>query len=318
MSNPFFSIIIPVYRVEDFIDKCVNSVIAQSDTDWELLLVDDGSPDNSPVLCDCWAQKDSRIRVFHKSNGGVSSARNIGLDNIRGSWIMFLDSDDSITSDCLSKCREEIEKYNLDVLQFYMKKIFPDGRVVRHNRSETLVCDKEQYILSGHMSGCAWAGVYKSSSIIINKIRFNEKLHYLEDAFFVCEVLNCSSRIKRISNDFYEYYQNSNGSDKPKDWDYYLDSIEYGAHYKKFYPEFSIMIDGWCTMLAMRYISLAPKHDFCRFVKVWKELEIGADYLKSVNRRDVKFFYVFTKLVGVHCASLLTKFTSKLYYLFAK
>lgn len=89
--NPLISIIVPVYNAESTLKRCVDSIVHQKFTDWELLLVDDGSRDNSGTICDEYAVKDSRIKVFHKENGGVSSARNIGLNNAIGKWITFCD-----------------------------------------------------------------------------------------------------------------------------------------------------------------------------------------------------------------------------------
>lgn len=89
-----FSIIVPVYNVEAYLDECIQSVLEQTYTDFELILVDDGSKDNSGTICDRWAQHDSRVFVVHKQNGGLSSARNEGLRHITGQYVMFLDSDD--------------------------------------------------------------------------------------------------------------------------------------------------------------------------------------------------------------------------------
>lgn len=94
--SPVVSIIVPVYNAEKTLKRCVNSIINQLYKDWELLLVDDGSTDDSSIICDEYAQQDRRIRVFHKQNGGVSSARNVGLDNAIGEWVTFIDSDDWI------------------------------------------------------------------------------------------------------------------------------------------------------------------------------------------------------------------------------
>lgn len=95
-QQPLISVIVPVYKVEQYLDRCVESVLAQTYTNLEVILVDDGSPDNSGALCDAWAQKDDRIRAVHKPNGGLSSARNVGLDHATGEYVQFLDSDDVI------------------------------------------------------------------------------------------------------------------------------------------------------------------------------------------------------------------------------
>ena len=96
-EKPLLSIIVPVYDVERYLQKCIDSILAQTFTDFELILVDDGSPDNCPALCDAAAAKDARIRVLHQKNGGLSAARNAGLDVARGEWIGFVDSDDYIS-----------------------------------------------------------------------------------------------------------------------------------------------------------------------------------------------------------------------------
>ena len=93
---PTISVIIPVYKVERYLDACVASVVGQTYPDLEIILVDDGSPDNCPALCDAWAAKDTRIRVIHRSNGGLSAARNSGLDICTGEYIAFVDSDDRL------------------------------------------------------------------------------------------------------------------------------------------------------------------------------------------------------------------------------
>jgi glycosyltransferase EpsJ len=100
---PIISVIVPVYQAEAFLDQCVQSMLAQTERDFELLLIDDGSPDNSPALCDAYAARDSRVRVIHKPNGGVSSARNAGLDAAAGKFVVFLDSDDWAEPDYLSR-----------------------------------------------------------------------------------------------------------------------------------------------------------------------------------------------------------------------
>ena len=94
MDYSLISIIVPVYKSERYLDECVGSLVNQTYKNIEIILVDDGSPDHCPAICDAWAAKDNRIRVIHKMNGGSSSARNVGIDNARGSYIGFVDSDD--------------------------------------------------------------------------------------------------------------------------------------------------------------------------------------------------------------------------------
>ena len=112
---PLLSIIVPVYKVENYLPKCMDSILAQTFTDFELILVDDGSPDNCPALCDAAAAKDARIRVIHQKNGGLSAARNAGLDAARGAWIGFVDSDDYIAPEMYEALYQAVQSTGADL-----------------------------------------------------------------------------------------------------------------------------------------------------------------------------------------------------------
>ena len=110
METPQISIVVPVYNV-----RCIDSILAQTFTDFELLLINDGSKDSSGLICDKYAEKDSRIRVFHKENGGVSRARNLGISNARGRWLCFIDSDDWVDKEYLH-CFGDVFNYSDDII----------------------------------------------------------------------------------------------------------------------------------------------------------------------------------------------------------
>lgn len=118
MENQTFSIIVPVYDVEQYLENCINSVLNQSFRHFQLILVDDGSKDSSGEICDRFAQKDSRVKVIHKPNAGVSAARNTGIDIATGQFICFIDSDDWIESEYLQKIVDEIYDFDIFVLWF--------------------------------------------------------------------------------------------------------------------------------------------------------------------------------------------------------
>lgn len=117
MGNPLISVIVPVYKVEQYLHTCIESVLNQTYSNWELILVDDGSPDNCPQICDGYASKDARIKVIHKINGGLSSARNVGLDIAKGEFVGFLDSDDFWHADYLKILLDLSVKYSADIVQ---------------------------------------------------------------------------------------------------------------------------------------------------------------------------------------------------------
>lgn len=121
------SIITPVYKVEQYLPECIESVLKQTYSDWEFLLIDDGSPDNSGNICDEYAARDSRIKVFHKSNGGVSSSRNLGLENASGEWLLFLDSDDCLYHIALQRRIAVAENNNLDLIQCHFNREYKEG-----------------------------------------------------------------------------------------------------------------------------------------------------------------------------------------------
>ena len=116
---PTISVIIPVYKVERYLDACVTSVVGQTYPDLEIILVDDGSPDNCPALCDAWAAKDTRIRVIHRSNGGLSAARNSGLDVCTGDYIAFVDSDDRLEPETLERALRAQQRSGADLVLFH-------------------------------------------------------------------------------------------------------------------------------------------------------------------------------------------------------
>ena len=130
-----FSVIVPIYKVEKYLPDCVNSILNQTYKDFELLLVDDGSPDNCPQMCDDFALKDSRIRVIHKKNGGLVSARNIGIKNAKGKYICYVDGDDTVDEKLLESIYKEILiKNNPDIIIFGIVKNFAD-------HDEEIFCD---------------------------------------------------------------------------------------------------------------------------------------------------------------------------------
>lgn len=115
--SPKISVIVPVFNTEKYLHRCIDSILSQTFTDFELLLIDDGSMDASGAICDEYAKKDTRVRTFHKENGGVSSARNLGLDEAKGEWITFADSDDWVGADWLEIYEPYLEKNDTLIAQ---------------------------------------------------------------------------------------------------------------------------------------------------------------------------------------------------------
>lgn len=129
MDKALVTVVLPIYNVEKYLDRCINSVVNQSYTNLEILLIDDGSPDNCPSICDSWADKDSRIRVIHKENQGLGMARNTGIDNANGKYICFFDSDDYIDKCTIEKAVTILDKDNSDIIVFGINFVDNDNNV---------------------------------------------------------------------------------------------------------------------------------------------------------------------------------------------
>ncbi len=190
------SVIVPVYNVEDFLDECIKSVISQTYDNWELILVDDGSKDGSPALCDKWAEKEARIKVYHQKNGGLSEARNTGLKYCQGEYITFLDSDDYLLPNCIEtllngleekECQMCVGNYtNITGNEIYMGTL--------NQRIKEEIVDWEGYMEKFYtfvpFYAQVWAKIYKREifdGIIFPKGRVSEDAYVMLDVVRKCE-----------------------------------------------------------------------------------------------------------------------------------
>lgn len=205
--SPKVSIIVPVYKAEKYLHRCLDSIIAQTFKDWELLLVDDGSPDNSGKLCDEYAQKDNRIKVFHKENGGVSSARQMGLDNATGEYTIHADPDDWVEPTMLEELYSKAIEDNADIV---ICDSFNEYSNKQEYAKQNIICCESNSILRqiilGTMSGAVWNKLIKRSVITNNNIKF-PPITYCEDVFFTCDLLRYDLKITYIDKAFYHYDQ---------------------------------------------------------------------------------------------------------------
>ena len=209
--TPKISVIVPVYKVEKYLPECIESVLAQTFTDFELILVDDGSPDNSGAICDAYAARDPRIRVFHKENGGVSSARNLGLDHARGEWIAFVDSDDWIEREMYEKlyCAGTENGADFVWCDYWTES---DSMVVLH-RQGVAPADAKNIIsalLSGPLHGGVWKCLVRSSLLKENKIYFPTEISNSEDLLVFARLARCAKKMTRIPIPLYHYRVNEN------------------------------------------------------------------------------------------------------------
>ena len=211
------SVIVPVYNTEQYLNRCIDSILVQTFTDFELLLIDDGSTDNSGVFCDEYAVKDKRVKVFHKENGGVSRARNLGIENAQGEYLSFIDSDDYIRPTMYEELIAVADNYKVDLV---VSNIEQNGKILTNKTPSFTKLDK-QYIHDNILPYFTYndtlgAGAYttmliKRSVLSEHGVRFYEDFAFQEDTMFVINVYANISSMYYVPKVFYEYTTHPTG-----------------------------------------------------------------------------------------------------------
>ncbi len=206
------SLIIPIYNVEDYLPKCLNSILDQTYSNLEIIVVNDGSTDGSDKICDEYAKKDKRIKVIHQNNAGLSNARNRGLDIATGTYIGFIDSDDWVDEKMYENMMTLAKNEDADIVACGLKHIFPES--IQSKNSDSIVFyDQENALLDllteGNLRFEVWNKIYKHE--IIRDIRFKlGQIH--EDLYFTSQVFFNATKIIYIDKPYYNYLKNRNGN----------------------------------------------------------------------------------------------------------
>lgn len=209
-NYPLISVIVPVYKAEQYLHRCIDSILTQTFTDFELLLINDGSPDNSGIICDEYAKKDSRIRVFHTKNEGVSSARNLGLDNAKGKWITFCDSDDWVNDNWLELFQTN-PNTDMTIQSYYVSKNSLDSEKFRQLKNSIYTKTNFNILFNELMDaqncGFLWCRSFKNEIIQIHNLRFNPAYKICEDNDFIFTYLIYTKKINTINKGAYHYLE---------------------------------------------------------------------------------------------------------------
>ncbi len=288
------SIIVPIYNVEAYLPRCIDSILAQTYTDFELILVDDGSPDNCPSICDEYAEKDSRIIVIHKENGGLSSARNAGLDIAQGDYIGFVDSDDFIHPQMYERLMESLTDNNADISICNFERV---------NEAGNPISDLYPLLTSSVSSGINILRDFKKSGylniqyiVVVNKVFSRDlwnnirfpigRIH--EDEFVAHHLLGASKCVSSINEQFY-YYRQTSGSimNKPYnlrrlDWFIALeDRVEYLLKLD-LHEEAVAVLSRYFEMLRVKYF-LIRDHDNINY------------HLYEIRKKACKFWHIYSR-----------------------
>lgn len=276
------SIIVPVYKVEQYLKRCMDSILNQTYKNIEVILVNDGSPDNCPALCDEYAKIDSRVRVIHKENGGLSSARNVALDTVKGDYVFFVDSDDWLALDTLEVLEEYLEK-DYDMISF-QRTYLTEEKIVEKGNENVKDLDVSQYIdasFLGQYDFFVTTKIFKTE--VFNNVRFLEGRNY-EDLEIMHRLFLNMKKVVGLDYFLYYYWKGNEGA-----------------------------ITNTITMKNIRdhYLSANEIYQACRKyleergkdasnIVAWYKVEMAQlyiDYLKSTDN-DTELFFKIKREIG--------------------
>ena len=214
MASELVTVIVPIYKVEAYLDKCISSIVCQTYQNLEIILVDDGSPDRCPEICDEWARKDSRIRVIHKANGGLSDARNAALEIARGEYLCFVDSDDFVSEDMCEVMIDALKTNQADIVSTSFS-IYKNGKYEfsNHFRSRCLTSKEavQEILLNGCITPSACGKLYSRECFVNVRFPINE---IYEDFAVMPTLFSKCKRVYYCEKPLYVYRHNDSGITK--------------------------------------------------------------------------------------------------------
>lgn len=305
-NERLISVIVPVYKVENYLNQCLESIVKQTYSNLEILLVDDGSPDRCPEICDEWARKEKRVRAIHKQNGGLSDARNAGLALAQGELVMFVDSDDWIAPEMAEKMLEAMEREEADMVICQYIKVLPDGktkRVFNGTEAEKIYNQKEMYRLlleDREISNHVWRRLYKKSLLPASPFPVNKNY---EDLYTMAGISSRCKRFVSLNEAYYFYRENPDGIVKSanfKNMNDYLDALEKNiADINRFCPELTNEIQqskmrttiyAWQSAMLSRSMSPEEKEIIRKRIEKWADVPPKQ---AATLRFDWRIYYVF-------------------------
>ena len=290
MNNPAISIIVPIYNMEWCMRKCIDSILAQTFTDFECLLIDDGSTDSSPAICDEYEKKDSRIRVYHKPNGGLSDARNYGIERAQGEYTIFADPDDWVDARGLDQLFEKAKETNADMV---MCDIFNNDPYQQNYHKQTPTSlfhyDVLHNLITNKISGFTVNKLIRKSLYQKYKIKYPKGMYGCEDQYTICCLLKNDIKIAYVPVAFYHYmhYNTTTQSTRYDDSTYALD--------KKIISDFTELFSDtpYKDLAYLRKTSYMVGHAFIggyhffSNIKFLNEFGQYEELLKQVRRKNI-------------------------------
>jgi len=274
------SIIVPVYNAEKTLRECVDSILCQGYRDFELLLIDDGSKDSSPLICDEYAVIDRRVKVYHKPNGGVSSARNLGIENTQGKWITFIDADDYITQDFFDDICKRDEDIIIKGYQKFDKEGETSNMPLTDSRKQSSFKELLNQYITDSLLRCPWAKFYKKS--VIGDLRFLTEMKIGEDAWFVFKYLE---RCRNYSVIFGGEYM-VRLAEQPDEVKYAI-SVDYAVQSLRY------LQDAFDGLVNTHHIDKSLFLHYIGYFKRISKNDWGNDKKKWYGNKEVKALYTY-------------------------
>lgn len=278
--KPLISVIIPIYNSEEYLEKCIDSILCQEYSNIELILINDGSTDNSGLICDKYSERDDRVKVFHKNNAGVSSARNYGLRNCTGDWIVFIDSDDEIKLDYFSSWYHLSLIFNSDVF-FFTEKTFSKICIVQFNQKEILSQLVESKIMP---SLCL--GIYKKVLFENDDMLLNETIHYYEDFEFLYRIFKRTESVTLSNQNFYKYNKREGSANRSNINEKILSCLKIPDEISRYDPYLS---SYFIDKLRFRFIQQTVYY----LLKSEKPDAKIVKYMQTVLRNNIKLLFSY-------------------------
>ncbi|GAB5617076.1 hypothetical protein JCM31739_19010 [Faecalimonas canis] len=312
MKSKLVSIVIPVYNVEDYLKRCIESVIQQTYKNLEIIIVDDGATDDSPIICDEYASKDERIKVIHKINGGLSDARNVGYSESRGEYIFFLDSDDWLEKNTIEILYEALLRYDADIVvanyyyqyEFHCVSANVIEEVQVYNRKQAM----EELLRNDLIKNFAWGKLYKRE--LLEEYAFPVGKLF-EDTYWTHLIFNQAQKIVLVKEELVYYFQRSTSISYVFDIKklHILDGYKERREFvKKEYPELLYLIDETMISLMINLYMDSIRH-FDRkihknfktvLMKLCKELQEEINQNPLIDKEKKSQFNSFYKSTKIY------------------
>lgn len=333
------SVVIPVYNVEEYLRRCVDSVLAQTLSDLEIILVDDGSPDHSPAICDEYAQTDARIRVIHKTNGGLASARNAGMRMAQGAYLFFLDSDDWLEPDGLARLCAAAEQYTVDFVRYrairtgwpgleehapcrveevreLSEGLYDEERIIREVYPRLLAT--KQLTMGAIVGACG--SLYDRTFLLEHDLWFDEDIRFSEDLIFSAKVVRAAKRFYFVdAPGVYHYFYNPKSISKSfraGRWDsckqiIALCEAAFAQDPGYDFSEQLLYLRWFCIMLALgerRHLSSLPERK--QYCKVILSDAVVRQTALELGRMDVSWKQkLMMVMVKLGCTEIMARLT---------